>query len=346
MKKFINITASLVLVAGLLAGCGTGGGNSSASSQPEKLTKMRVAYMPNMGSASTLVTGINMGYFKQEGIDVELVQFAKGPDEIAAMGSGNIDVSQIGHGAHTLAAKGQADIITIDDTSLADAVMGNKDKGINTIADLKGKTIGTSLGTSSQVILDLALASAGMTEKDVKVVQMDPSAAVTAMVTGNIDACAIWSPSTITVKQKMGDKVVTLADNNTYKDQLQFPSSFVVTPAYAEKNKDLLVHFTSALFKAMDYRADKKNIKQVADWVAAQVKQDPALMEQGEGEGNWLTSKYVYDSVNDGTLKKIYENQQALFIKNKQLPAAVNVDNYVLYDNMKAAYEANNKTSK
>ncbi|OLN30795.1 ABC transporter substrate-binding protein [Desulfosporosinus metallidurans] len=344
MKKFLGIALSIVLATGLLAGCSTGNaGSSTSSSQPEKLTKMRVAYMPNMGSASTLVTAIKMGYFKQEGIDVELVQFAKGPDEIAAMGSGNIDVSQIGHGAHTLAAKGQANIITIDDTSLADAVMGNKDKGINTISDLKGKTIGTSLGTSSQVILDLALASVGMTEKDVKVVQMDPSAAVTAMVTGNVDAVAIWSPSTITVKQKMGDKVVTLADNNTYKDQMQFPSSFVVTPTYASKNKDLLIHFTSALFKAMDYRSKPENIKTVADWVAAQIKQDPALIELGEGEGNWLTSKYVYDSVKDGTLKKIYENQQALFVTNKQLPAAVNVDNYVLYDNMKAAYEANNK---
>jgi len=337
MKKVLCLGLSLVLLLGVFSGCAK---KTTASVQ---LKTVRVAYMPNMGSASSVVTGIKMGYFKQEGLNVQLTQFATGPVEIAAMASGNIDISQIGNGAHTLCAKGQADIITLDDYSLADEVLANKDKGITTIADLKGKKIATSLGTSSQLILDLALKSAGMTEKDVTVVNMDPSGAVTAMVSGNIDACAIWSPSTVTVKNQMGSKVVMLADDSTFKGQLSFPSSFVVTPAFANsgKNTPMLTSFVKGIYKAMDYRTG--HTKQVADWVAAEIKQDPSVIEQDASSGQWLTSKYVYDSVKDGSLKTMYGNQQQIFVKNGQLPALVPVDNYVLYDIMTNAYEANNK---
>ncbi len=356
MKKFLSLLLTGVLTVSMFSGCGTkssenqGQASTSASSStsaatttnaPAERIKMRVAYMPNMGSASTLVTAMEMGYFDEQGIDVEAVKFAKGPEEIAAMGSGNIDVSQIGHGAHALAAKGQAKIFALDGTSLADEVLGNKEKGVNTIADLKGKTIGTSLGTSSEIILNLALASAGLTQKDVKIVQMDPSAAVTAMVTGKIDACAIWSPSTITVKEKLGDKVVMLANNNTYKDQMVFPGSWICTNEYFDKNQDKLVRFTRAILKAQDYK--KSHIDQAAEWVAKLIEQDPAIIKQSTGEGDWPSAKFVYDSAKDGTLKKWYENQQKSFISSGTLEQAVDVDTYFSPEIIVKAYEENQK---
>jgi aliphatic sulfonates family ABC transporter substrate-binding protein len=297
--------------------------------------------MPNLGSASTLVTAINKGYFNEEGIDIEAIKFQKGPEEIAAMGSGSIDLSQIGHGAHVLAAKGQARIFTIDNTSLADEVLANKDKGITKIEDLKGKTVATSLGTSSEIILNLALKSKGLTEKDVKIVQMDPSAAVTAMVTGKVDAAAIWSPSTVVVKQKMGDKVVMLANNNTFRDQAVFPSSWICTPEYYKNNQDKLIRFTKAIQKAQAYRKD--HIKEVADWLADFIGQDRATLEQTTGEGDWLTNDFIYNAAKDGTLKKWYEAQQKMFIDAGSLEKPVDVNNYFSTDIIIKAYEANRK---
>jgi NitT/TauT family transport system substrate-binding protein len=350
MKKILSMVLLAALSVSVLAGCSSKT-NTSTTTQPQKTEtaptakveriKMRVAYMPNMGSASTMITAIKKGYFDEQGIDVEAVKFAKGPEEIAAMGSGNIDVAQIGHGAHSLAAKGQAKIFTLDGTSLADEVLGNKDKGVKTIADLKGKTIGTSLGTSSEIILNLALASVGLTQNDVKIVQMDPSAAVTAMVTGKIDACAIWSPSTITVKEKLGDKVVMLANNNTYRDQMVFPSSWICTNDYFNKNQDKLVRFTRALLKAQDYK--KTHIEEVAGWVAQLIEQDPAVIKQSIGEGDWPEAKFVYDIAKNGTLKKWYENQQKSFIASKALENPVDVNNYFSPEIIIKAYEANQK---
>ena len=51
---------------------------------------LNIAYMPNYASLWSVVTGVNMGYFEEEGLNVHLVEFADGPTIIAAMESGSI----------------------------------------------------------------------------------------------------------------------------------------------------------------------------------------------------------------------------------------------------------------
>lgn len=302
---------------------------------------LRVAYMPNMGSNSLLSTALNMGYFEEMGLNVSLVEFQGGPQEIAAMASGDIEISQIGHGAHALCIEGQAKIFHLDCTSLADAVVGNKDKGVNSIEDLKGKTIAVSAGTSAEIILNLALQSAGLTQDDVKLVEMDANGMVSAMVSGGVDACATWSPSTITIANALGDKAVTLATNNDYVDQVTFPSSFITTEKYAQEHPDVLVRFSRALLKAQDYRAE--NIEEVAKWVAKQCKADEQTMLDCVGEGNWLTGEFIANGLKDGTVKTYYENQQKVFIDSGRITESVPVEDYVMFDIMQQAVDANAK---
>ena len=320
-------------------------GSTSAStpaSEPAEefeTVDLRVAYMPNMGSNSLLATALNMGYFEQMGLNVTLTEFQGGPQEIAAMASGDIDISQIGHGAHALCIEGQAKIFHLDCTSLADAVVANTDKGISSIADLKGKTIAVSSGTSAEIILNLALASAGLTQDDVTLVEMDANGMVSAMVSGGVDACATWSPSTMTIANALGDKALTLATNNDYVDQVTFPSSFITTEKFANENHDVLVRFSRALLMAQDYRAD--NIEEVAKWVAKQCKADEQTMLDCVGEGNWLTGEFVAAGLEDGTVKSYYENQQKVFIDAGRITEEVPVEDYVMFDVMEEAVAAN-----
>lgn len=255
------------------------------------------------------------------------------------MASGDIDISQIGHGAHALCIEGQAKIFHLDCTSLADAVVANTDKGISSIADLKGKTIAVSSGTSAEIILNLALASAGLTQDDVTLVEMDANGMVSAMVSGGVDACATWSPSTMTIANALGDKALTLATNNDYVDQVTFPSSFITTEKFASENHDVLVRFSRALLMAQDYRAD--NIEEVAKWVAKQCKADEQTMLDCVGEGNWLTGEFVAAGLEDGTVKSYYENQQKVFIDAGRITEEAPVEDYVMFDVMEEAVAAN-----
>ena len=353
MKKLVSFVLAGALALSLAA-CGSTPSSTPAStpaSEPASASApasepaeqfetvdLRVAYMPNMGSNSLLATAINMGYFEEMGLNVTLTEFQGGPQEIAAMASGDIDISQIGHGAHALCIEGQAKIFHLDCTSLADAVVANTEKGINSIADLKGKTIAVSSGTSAEIILNLALASAGLTQDDVTLVEMDANGMVSAMVSGGVDACATWSPSTLTIANALGDKALTLATNNDYVDQVTFPSSFITTEEFANANHDVLVRFSRALLKAQDYRA--ANIEEVAKWVAKQCKADEQTMLDCVGEGNWLTGEFIAQGLKDGTVKNYYQNQQKVFIDAGRITEEVPVEDYILFDVMQEAVDA------
>ena len=307
-----------------------GSDSASAASTSESYdpVTLKIAYMPTLASASAIFIGIDQGYFKEVGITVEPQQFQKGPAEITAMQSGDIDISEIGHGATSLAIKGQAKVIALDGLSKADAVVANKAKGISKPEDLKGKTVGVSSGTSSQIILTYVLKKAGLTVNDIKTVEMDVAGMTTAIVAGQIDAAATWSPNTITIKKQLGDNYVELGTNKDFVDQVSFPSSFVVTPDYAEKNQGVLERFGKALLKAQEYRA--KNIDEVAKAVAKDINVDEATFEQSTGEGDWDAPVDAKGDVD--AITKIYEAQQKAFIDGGQLKETVPVKNYVDLD--------------
>ena len=354
MKKALSL-----LIAGCMAlsmaACGgsgastatsTGGASSgsapastaSEASTGEK-TKVVVGYMPNYGSLAEVVSAQHNGYFEEQGLEVELMEFADGPTIIAAMESGSVQVGYIGSGAHKLAIQGQAKIFCMAHVGNADAVVTDASKGIETIEDLKGKTVGYSSGTSSEQILKYALEAHGMTMDDIKAQEMDASALVTAMLSGSLDASAAWSPMTFTIQEQLGDNYKVLADNMMFSDQSAAVSSWIVTPKYAEENADTILAFTKALMKAKDFRADEANYEQIAQWVADQTKTDYETCYQQRGDAEWQTSAELIESINDGSMEQMYKVQQEDFLKNGQIEAEVPVSDYVMFDNMLAAAE-------
>ncbi len=358
-KQLLSLLLSGVLVLSLAACGGTPAPSSTAptptpssttpsSTAPEPAptepagptyepATVRVAYMPNLGSAGSLFVGIDQGYFEEVGLTVEVYEFQGGPAEIAAMASGDIDISQIGHGAHALCIEGQAAIFQMDHTtSLSDVVVGNKAKGVNTAADLKGKTVAVQAGTSSEIILQQALKKAGLSVDDIKTVEMTVDGMTTAMITGQVDAAAAWSPNTITLQDQLGENYVNLGGNADFLDSAIFPSSYITTTKYAQENKDILVRFAQALNKAHDYRL--ANQEYMAKLLAKELDAPEDTMLRALGEADWET--ITKDCGNMAAIKTIYETQQQLFINNGRIPEAVPVENYVLFDVMEEAYKA------
>ncbi len=196
---------------------------------------LNIAYMPNYGSLWSVTTAKNKGYFEEEGITVNLVEFADGPTIIAAMESGSIDMGYIGQGAHKLCVQGQAKIFALSHISNGDALIGGS--GVTTMEELKGKKVAYSSGTSSEDILKNALTKAGMTMNDIVPVDMDASGIVTAMMSGGVDACATWSPNSLKILEDV-EGTTKLADNMTFADTTVSLASWIVTSKYAEENRD------------------------------------------------------------------------------------------------------------
>ncbi len=338
MKKFLALMLSLVMALSLAA-CG---GETSTDETTDDTTTtetettvepvtLNIGYMNNYGSLWSLMAAQEMGYFEDQGITLNLISFDSGPNIIAAMEGGSVDIGYIGDGAHRLCAEGSASIITLSHISNGDAVIGGPN--VKTIADLAGKTVAYSSGTTSENILVQALATEGMTMDDITAMDMDASAIVTAMLSGQVDACAIWSPQSTTVLDELGDDATILADNVMFADQSIALSSWIVLPSSLEEDHDVLVRFLTALYQGMDYAAEEHH-DEVAQWVADQLAADYDATYGETTSGDWLTGQEVYNGVADGTVAGYYEFQQELMIAAGTLEEAVPVENYVAFDLM------------
>lgn len=342
MKKVLALVLCLALALSMMVACGkpatAPSSEAPASEAPAEETPavepitLNVAYMPNYGSLWSVMTAKEKGYFEEQGITVNLVEFADGPTIIAAMESGSIDVGYIGQGAHKLCINGRASIFALSHISNGDALIGGK--GITKVEDLKGKKVAYSSGSSSEDILLNSLTKAGMTMEDIEAIDMDASAIVTAMLSGGVDACATWSPNSLQILEKMPE-ATKLTDNLTFSDKTVSLASWIAMPKYLEENKDKVERFTKALFKAMDYAADD-HFDEVAQYVAKQVAQDYEVVYAQRGDADWLTGAEVAKGATDGTVEKYYDLQKANFVaagavEKDPVPA---VSDYVALDIM------------
>lgn len=175
--------------------------------------KLRVAYNQWAGFSHVFVAQ-DKGFFKEAGVEVELVPFPGPGDSLAPLVAGHLDVSLttpdnvILLNATTDAAIGV--VYMIDTSDGADAVVAKA--GIEKAADLKGKTIAVTLGEVNHLLLLKALQSAGLTEDDVTLVNMNPDEAGAALVAGSVDAGVTWEPWVSKAVEAGGKAIFTSKD--------------------------------------------------------------------------------------------------------------------------------------
>jgi len=299
-----------------------------------KPVHIRVGYMPNYGSLCSIVAAIKQGYMANENITVELKEYENGPKIIAAMKEGTLDVGYIGHGAHKRCIQGDAVVFLLSHISNAEAVIGHRSSGVRNLKALQGMRIGTMEGTTSDAILNFALDSVGVSRDECVIVNETPDEIVRDMIAGKLDACALWSPYTLEVMNKLGNNAVLLANNMNFSNRLVSLSSWITTPEFAKEKKEELVRFTRALYRGMNYRAAEGNMRKVATWVSEFSKMDAQKAYEQRQDAEWSTSGYVAIGAKDGTIEQLYTTQQELFRKVGEINVTVPVRDYVLIDNM------------
>ena len=151
-----------------------------------------------------------LGYFKDEGLDVTVVDFAGGSKALQAVVGGSADVVS-GAFEHTvnMQFKGQPMRAFVLQGLAPQVVLGINPKTMphyKSIADLRGKKIGvTAPGSSTNVMVNYVLAKAGVKPSEVSFVGVGASSgAVAAMRSGQIDAISNLDP-VITLLQRSGD---------------------------------------------------------------------------------------------------------------------------------------------
>ncbi|MFB9913835.1 ABC transporter substrate-binding protein [Rhizobium paknamense] len=135
-------------------------------------------------------------FYKKNGLeDVQIVNFSEDKDINAALASGQLDAANIAtHTAMGMVAAGlPVKIVSLLDFSLkADAILAGAD--IKSVTDLKGKSIAFEEGTTSDILLNYALSSNGMTINDIERVPMPAADAGTALIAGRVPVAVTYEP--------------------------------------------------------------------------------------------------------------------------------------------------------
>jgi NitT/TauT family transport system substrate-binding protein len=200
------------------------------------------------------------GYFKAEGLDVTIVDFAGGARALQAVVGGSADVVS-GAFEHTvnMQFKGQAMRAFALQGRAPQIVLGVNPKTMpnyKTVADLKGKKIGVSApGSSTNVMVNFILAKAGLKPSDVSIIGVGTSqGAAAAMRAGQIDALSNLDP-VITLLQRSGDlKVISDTRVVAEADRVfggPMPAACLYAPqAFIDKNPNTVQALTNAIVRA------------------------------------------------------------------------------------------------
>lgn len=341
-------TVGLVVIAFVLAACGSSNGSSG--------DKSGVVIGYETGGSSALASVIHNKYFQSQlggSKNVSLKVFSSGPAALSAIASGALNfmcvlglppvISAISKGVPLKIIYAQ------DRYTMNAGLVARESTGISSVAGLKGKTVGIVVGSQSTFELSQYLKTAGLSLSDVKQVNMSPPQIQSAWATNRIDAGIVWAPVFNYMADHKGKVLMT--DKNLPSTATSY-NVCVTNTNFASKNPEKVTAFLKALNKGNTYAAANQtkaagynaSINGVSLEVAQAIDKgyfSPSLDEQLTSD---VLGKSQDDVKNAGVTKSLASNWTVLneggFIST---PPPADVSKYIGWSYVKKAADANAK---
>lgn len=213
MKKPSLFAALLAGFALLLSACG-GGSQNAAAEGPVDLSTVTLK-VGDQRAISIEVLMTASGQLDDAPYKVEFSTFTAGPPMVEAASAGGIHIAQVGNTPAVFGAAAGADIKVVgalEATGKGDAILVGKDSPITAVAELKGKKVAVTKGSSANANLLLHLKKVGLGLSDIEPVYVSPADGYAALTRGEVDAWAVWDPYTAIAEQESGARVIAAAD--------------------------------------------------------------------------------------------------------------------------------------
>jgi NitT/TauT family transport system substrate-binding protein len=173
------------------------------------------------------------GFFKKQGVDVEVIVIESPADRRAAFAADKIQGMATTVDTHVMTAAAEnpipvKQVLALDDSHGGDGIVAKKE--IKTIKDLKGKTVAAQLGAGASYFwLNYVLAQNGMKLSDIKAIDMKAGDAGSAFVAGKVDAAVTWEPWLSKAKATPFGSVLLASDQTPgiIVDSLAFKPDFL-----------------------------------------------------------------------------------------------------------------------
>ncbi|HRF08199.1 MAG TPA: ABC transporter substrate-binding protein [Xanthobacteraceae bacterium] len=309
--------------AGAVAGLSVLGAPAIAQSK----TKVKVGYLHTPAVDGQIWTGINNGSFGKQGLDLEMIQFTTGLELFQAMIGGSLDVLSTGAVVSNFPARGQGKVFLINNVEFATAQLWvNSD--IKSFADLKGKKISTTTGTTAHVFLDNALRANKIDPSEVEIVNQRMAEAVTSFISGAVPAVALWVPFDVTVKEK-AKGARKLVDASAYYPQAAIVGGWAARNDYFDKNRETLQKIIRGWQEANDHLIGPKSAEAVAALQKSQYPQVPLADFQEQFKASRYFGSVEWRKLySDGTVTKWLQQVTDFFVKFGKIQNPVAANNY------------------
>lgn len=317
MKK--NIIVSLILI-GLLIGAGF----FFRLNDTSDLKKVKVAEVTHSVFYAPQYLAHALGYFEEEGLDVEII-LASGADAVAAsVLSGDVDIGFCGSEATIyIYNNGEKDYLvnfaglTKKDGSF---IVSRKPIDKFSLLDLKGKHIlGGRKGGMPEMTLEWILKENGINPR--KDTMIDTSVAFAAMsgsfISGNGDFVTLFEPNALKLEQEGYGYVV--ASLGELGGEVPY-TVYNARKSYIEKNQETVESFVKAIQKGLDF-AHNHNSEEIAKIILdyfpdTSLNDLIKLIERYKSIDSWYKTTYITEESYNHVLE-IIDNAGEL--KNKPL---------------------------
>lgn len=266
-KKSIVALAMLALVAILLPGC---------NKKDDDLIKVQLNEVAHSIFYAPQYVAIELGYFKEEGLDVRLVNGLGADKTMTALLAGDADIGFMGSEATIYVYnEGKEDYVVnfAQLTQRAGNFLVSRDKNENFSWDnVRGKTIvGSRAGGMPQMVLEYILKKNGIDPKnDLTIIQnIDFGLTAQAFSAGTGDYTVEFEPGATALEKEGNGKVV--ASLGVESGKVPY-TAYSAKKSYIEKNPEVIQKFTNAIQKGLDY-VNSHTPEEIAKVIAPQFKE-------------------------------------------------------------------------
>ncbi|WP_340399828.1 aliphatic sulfonate ABC transporter substrate-binding protein [Paenibacillus sp. FSL H8-0079] len=269
-RGFISLTLIMMLV--ILSACGNSSSNTNQTDSTNSASTSGTSESSNTGNDADkykdvvvnidasqigpLLIAKEKGFFEEElgkyGATVAYQTLQSSSQFLEAIASDRLDFVRIGYIGTITGQAAKVGFTSISEGSNGggDGIIVPKDSAIQSIADLKGKKVGVTKGSSSWGLLLRALQSAGLSASDVEQINLQPDEAQPAFLSGKIDAWVIWEPFRSTQINTQGAKLIAEGKSIGAFN----PAYNIVRTKFAEQYPELVVAYLKAYERALEWQ--------------------------------------------------------------------------------------------
>jgi len=318
---------TIVFIVGIIACLAFNGCQEKQSEPSLELKKVTVATVPAIVEAPVHVA-YEKGYFKDEGLDVELIMNPDGKTSLQMLFDGKADIVNVMGTPVVYASFDRDDFYIIGKIrhSKIHFVVARKDRGIHKTSDLKGKKVAVTKGTSAEFFMDAYLIYNGIAPSELEVVYMDAPTMVDAIGKGEVDAMFCWSPFPFLAQKLLGENAVVLPSETIV------PGSWLVVAKkdFASEHPDILRKYLKGIVRAEQFieenreeaisihagvaGVDRGIVSELFKNMKLDLCLDQALLNDLEDQGRWAI-RYHYtnkdqvpnylNSIHPGPLREV-----------------------------------------